>query len=158
MLWIFGLIALLNLPAQHLSARLDDKGKAFSLFSVVTFKWVLLLKSHPLIIVEVVALLCKSEYRRKKLFKKFALIWYLSHNQNYVTNYFSSIEMKNVPLLWTQLWMEYANQQRIVRSLVALHLETVLLDLEYVVFTSKVLNYFRSITLGFKLSRYDRDT
>merc|ERR1712156_194930 len=38
MLWIFGLIALLNLPAQHLSARLDDKGKAFSLFSVVTFK------------------------------------------------------------------------------------------------------------------------
>ena len=54
--------------------------------------------------------------------------------------------------------MEYANQLRIVRSLVALHLETVLLDLEYVVFTSKVLNYFRSITLGFKLSRYDRDT
>merc|ERR1712113_1182683 len=38
MLWVFGLIALLNLPAQHLSARLDDKGKAFSLFSVVTFK------------------------------------------------------------------------------------------------------------------------
>ena len=61
--------------------------------------------------------------------------------------------------------MEYANQQRIVRSLVALHLETVLLGLEYVVFTSKVLNYFRSITLGFKLkptvvliSSYDRDT
>ena len=61
--------------------------------------------------------------------------------------------------------MEYANQLRIVRSLVALHLETVLLDLEYVAFTSKVLNYFRSATLGFKLkptvvliSRYDRDT
>jgi hypothetical protein len=38
MYWILGLIALLNLPAQHSSARLDDKGKAFSLFSVVTFK------------------------------------------------------------------------------------------------------------------------
>jgi len=36
--WLFGLIALLNLPAQHFSAKLDDKGKAFSLFSVVTFK------------------------------------------------------------------------------------------------------------------------
>ena len=61
--------------------------------------------------------------------------------------------------------MEYANQLRIVRSLVALHLETVLLDLECVAFTSKVLNYFRSVILGFKLKptvvlilRYNRDT